>query len=190
MTTNEPAWNRQALRFSVRMCDAALMGRGPFFVAGGYLALLGGWRAFEVLPLVSGFRVEGEPDWLLPYLAVITSLVAGAGVALVVTGLTLPTRPKLAGIVGRVGAALLGAFIAAHAVFLIAYEDAFADGGIIWGFIHTLTLTRLPTTGTPAGILGYRIGSAIGMAAWFVGAFVMLGMTVLATRAPDAAPRD
>ena len=41
-------------------------------------------------------------------------------------------RPKLAGIVGRVGCGLLAAFIVAHGYFLIVYEDAFADGGMIW----------------------------------------------------------
>ena len=161
------------------------MGRSPralFLVVGAYLALLGGWRVAQVLPLVSGYHVVGEPDWLLPYLAAITSVITVAGVGIVITGLTIRTRAVLAGVLGRGSAALLAVVALAHTYFLINYEDAFADGGFIWGFFHMLTLTRLPTTETEAGILGYRIGTGFGMAVWFACCALMFRLTVLSTR--------
>lgn len=162
--------------------------RALFLVVGAYLTLLGGWRVTQVLPIVSGYRVVGEPDWLLPYLAAITVMITVAGVGLVITGLTFRTRARLAGVVGRASAALLAAFALLHTTFLIKYEDAFADGGFVFGFIHMLTLTRLPTTGTEAGILGYRIGMGFGMAVWFACCFLMFALTVLNTRRTDGPP--
>ena len=160
-------------------------------VIGAWLALLGGWRAIEVVPLAGRYQVENEPAWLLAYLAVITLLVCSSGAGLVVTGLTLRRHVKSAGIVGRVSCAFLAAFVVVHGYFLITCEDAFADGGMIWGFFHILTLTRLPTTGTEAGTFGYRIGTAIGMAVWVACCVVMFGKIVLSTRRdgrPPSAP--
>jgi hypothetical protein len=185
-------WVRQNCRYApdplAAHASSNRSARAAFLVVGAWLALLGGWRAIEVVPLVGRYQVENEPGWLLPYLAVITLLVGSSGVGLILTGLTLPRHVKLAGIVGRVSCALLAAFVLVHGYFLINYEDAFADGGMIWGFFHILTLTRLPTTGTEAGTFGYRIGTAIGMAVWLACCVVMFGKTVLGTRRDGRPP--
>lgn len=154
-----------------------------FLVAGAYLALVGAYRAIEVLPLVFRNRVEGYPEWLLPYLALISLLVFAAGVALFLTGLGVRRKAmKLAGVSGRLGALFLAVFALLHTFFLLRHEHSFADGGLIWGFLHILTLTRLPTTGTEAGILGYQIGTGLGMIVWFVCSVGMFLLTVASTR--------
>lgn len=160
----------------------------PLFIGvGAYLTLLGGWHAVETVPLsMRGARAEGYPDWLVPFLTLESILVLGAGVCLLLAGLLRRRKGRVSAILGLSGSSALTIFALLYAWFLIAYENSFADGGIIWGFLHVLTLTRMPTTGTESGVLGYKIGLGAGMVAWFVVAMLTLGTAVLAFRESGA----
>jgi hypothetical protein len=156
----------------------------PMFIGvGAYLALLGGWHVIETVPLaMRGARAEGYPDWLVPFLTVESLLVFEAGASLLVAGLLRRRKTRLSAILGLSGSSSLAIFALLYAWFLIAYENAFADGGIIWGFFHVLTLTRMPTTGTEAGVLGYKVGLGAGMVVWFAVALVSAASAVLLLR--------
>lgn len=156
----------------------------PLFIGvGAYLALLGGWHVIETVPLaMRGARAEGYPDWLVPFLAVESMIVFEAGACLLVAGLLRRRKTRVSAILGLSGASSLAIFALLYAWFLVAYENAFADGGIIWGFFHVLTLTRMPTTGTEAGVLGYKVGLGAGMVVWFAVALVTAASAVLLLR--------
>lgn len=145
--------------------------RTLFFVVGGYVALLAGYRLVEVLPAAArGAVVDGYADWLLPYLAFVCGLLLCAGTLALVAGATARRDLRRSGIAGVVGGGALLAFVSAHAYFLVQYEHSFADGGLVWGVVHSLTLTRLATTGAEAGVAGYKVGLGVGMVVWsFVG---------------------
>jgi hypothetical protein len=115
-------------------------------------------------------------------LTVESLLVFEAGASLLVAGLLRRRKTRLSAILGLSGSSSLAIFALLYAWFLIAYENAFADGGIIWGFFHVLTLTRMPTTGTEAGVLGYKVGLGAGMVVWFAVALVSAASAVLLLR--------
>ena len=163
--------NKPKVRLASRKREVAWL----WFVFGGYLVFLGGVRLWEVLPLAVGpYVVEGFPAWLLPYLATLCGAILISGASLIAAGVCEWRGSSRARVWGACGAAGVMVFATAHAMFLVHTERAFADGGFIWGVVHLLTLTRLPTTGTEAGIAGYKVGLGVGIAIWLGIGLVLL----------------
>lgn len=135
-------------------------------VLGLYLAVLGAVRTIEVLPLLGRFEVEGYPGWLLYYLAAISLLLFGAGLLSLFAAIAVRARSQFALLLGLGASAALLLFVLAHSVFLVRVENSFADGGLVPAIIHIMTLTRKTTTGTPAGVIGYKLGLGVGMFIW------------------------
>lgn len=133
---------------------------------GVYLTGLGAVRTMEVLPLLGRFEVEGYPAWLLFYLAAISLLLFGAGVLSLSAAIAVRARSQFALILGLGASAALLVFVLAHSLFLVRVENSFADGGLVPAIIHIMTLTRKATTGTPAGVIGYKLGLGVGMFMW------------------------
>lgn len=149
---------------------------------GAYLVALGGIRLVEVAPVARGYVVDGFPEWMLLYLALLAGMLLLAGASLVLGGIGLRQSVAWSGYAILFGASAYLAATVTHAAFLVLYERAFADGGLLWGVVHLLTLTRLPTTGTEAGIAGYKLGLGAGIACW-------LGLGVMSLRIGIAARR-
>ena len=140
---------------------------GGLFAMGAYFVLLRGERLREILSLPADMVPgPGFPSWMLEYLALLCALILTTGGLLFMAGFTARKGRPIARALILWGA--IGAFVftGLHSWFLFFYERAFADGGLVWGTIHLLTLTRMDTTATEAGVVGYRIGQVFGIAVW------------------------
>lgn len=135
-------------------------------VLGLYLTGLGAVRTIEVFPLVGRFEVEGYPAWLLYYLAAISLLLFGAGVLSLSAAIAARARSQFALLLGLGASFALLVFVLGHSMFLVRVENSFGDGGLVPGIIHIMMLTRKTTTGTPAGVIGYKLGLGVGMFMW------------------------
>lgn len=150
--------------------------RRPFAVAGVYLALLGGLRLREVIALPADAAPGPDyPWWLLVYLQALVVVILLTGVGFL---LAAGKKSRVLGVIS--GSAFLCITIV-HAWFVAFHERAFADGGLVFGALHLLTLTRMDTTATSAGVAGYRVGQAIGILIWLGSAVYLLALGRKAT---------
>ncbi len=109
--------------------------------------------------------LPGYPNWLLTYLTVLVGSVASLGLAGVVYGgFGFRKVPPRTGYGVALAVAIVG-LLAFHGYFVFGRDLATAEGGLIWGFVHVLTLTRLhiPGGATDAGLAGYRFGQVLGL---------------------------
>ena len=152
-------------------------GVAVFVLMGGLYALgLGLWRfpeVLEVLETSSRMRevgidpiAPGFPPWLIEYIVALVSGVSLLGGGAIARGaMGLRGRGLPAGMCWAVGGAGF-ALLVVHAWFTFTHDVAVAEGGMIWGVVHLVTLTRehIPGGATEAGRFGFRIGQAIGLA--------------------------
>lgn len=134
---------------------------------GAYFTLLAAVRLRELLTIPPNFVPRPEdPPWLFTYFDVLIAVMLLSGLSLLAAGVLARRGRAAARALAMGGAGGVLVFTAAHAWFLWEWETAFADGGMIWGFVYHLALLRAPTTATPAGITGFRIGQVLGTFAW------------------------
>jgi hypothetical protein len=168
--------------------DTATSDSSFFLFVGAYLGALGGIRLVQVAPYARGYVVEDFPEWLLLYLTILVGTLLLAGASLLIGGVALRRRARWSRPVLQLGASAFLTATLAHATFLILVEHAYADGGMIWGVLHLLTLTRLPTTGSISGIAGYKLGLGLGIACWLGLAAACLRLAATTRLPARAAP--
>lgn len=174
-------------------------------VVSAYVLLLGVWRLIEIAPLLfdkttvvgrSGDQLhvvvehttmrEGYPPWTMTYLgALVVALVVLGGASVASAWRRLRERPLPVWTVIATAACAAGLSVV-HGVFLFGYDQAFGEGGLIWGFVHVVTLTRIDGTATEAALGGYRIGQGVGLLATLAWPALLVSLTV--SDEPDTPP--
>ncbi len=112
------------------------------------------------------------PSWTLAYLGALSAAIVLVGTGLLAAGALTTSRPQRSAASALAASIVLLVLGLAHGWFIFFHERAFAEGGLIPGVFHVLTLTRiyLPGGASEAGLSGYRVGQAIGLLAWLGGA--------------------
>jgi hypothetical protein len=142
-------------------------------ITGLYFILIGGGHLIELLitpvSLFSEYNVS-----ILPFIYIFLFIVFITGALLFSSGIMMKNYrlKSLFLLIGIIGVFL---FSILRILFLLFFEKLFADGGFIWGFIHNFLLIRQNTTGTEAGIVGYKIGQYFGTCIWIIIAFYLIG---------------
>jgi hypothetical protein len=159
---------------------------GGVVVFGLYWLVLGVWRGQEVLGLPRDVAVgDPFPQWLVAYLHVLVAwlLINGAlWIACFARLRSGHTVPRL-GLVATVSSVAL---VLVHGWFTLTHDAALAGGGMIWGFVDLLTLTRefMPNGASAAGATGFRVGQVVGLVVWL---FAVLGVAAEVLRPRFAA---
>ena len=138
---------------------------------------VGAWRLPEMIEVGVDARVAaGYPSWFIAFLwlLVLGPLIVGTVGTLgaLLARSASPAAPHLL----RSAGALIVVWAIAQTWIRVQYDPDIAFGGLIWGLVHNLTLTREVDVGaTPSGRAGYTAGLVIGGAVW-VGAGLLLLM--------------
>lgn len=126
------------------------------------------------------------PPWIFRYLLALCALLlvlgfaAGALAALALMGKRVRVRPAAA------VALTIAVLVVVHGYVLINHDGAVAEGGMIWGLFHVLTLTRevSPAGPTDAGMAGYRIGQVVGLIGLLLWPLSLFALSLPATPEP------
>lgn len=147
--------------------------RNLWCAVGLYLFGLGGARAYEIVSLPAGASLGPEfPSWILTYLGALSAAIVLVGAGLLTAGALATSQPLRSAAAALAASLVLLVLGLCHGWFIFFHERAIAEGGLIPGVFHVLTLTRIyfPGGASEAGLTGYRVGQAIGLLAWLGGA--------------------
>jgi hypothetical protein len=147
-------------------------------------AVVGGWRVLELIELGFDARVAPEyPAWFYGFLwcLAIGPLLAGA------LGMAGSVQKRRAAVGHRLLLVAAGGLVVAWTLvqtwIRVVHDPDVAFGGLIWGVLHNLTLTRQPNVGaTAAGSAGYSTGLVLGGVVWLALGVVL---TVVGGSHPD-----
>ena len=135
-------------------------------LAAVYSLSISTWRLIELAGLPSDLAIHPDfPSWLLSYLwTSCVWLFLAATVTLAVSILRVTGRIRSSQWF-QFPAMGMTAWITVHSLFSLQ-DKAIGEGGLVWGAIHILTLTRNFTGATELAEQGYRVGQIIGSILW------------------------
>ncbi len=128
----------------------------------------GAWRLPELLAIGLNPPVTpGYPSWILGFLWVLVLGPLGAGILGALGAAMVRRSNRAAPQVLRAAAVFLVLWALVQTWIRVQYDPDIAFGGLIWGLVHNLTLTREVDVGaTPTGRAGYSAGLILGGAVW------------------------
>lgn len=150
-----------------------------------YAASVAAYRLPDILAVQGAELLPDFPPWIFGYLLVLcASLLVLALAAGVHAGLAMRAKAPPAAF-GLAIAVTIAALVVVHGYVLIAHDAAVSDGGMLWGFVHVLTMTREVAPGGPtdAGMAGYRVGQAVGVVA-----MLLWPLSIVALSRPPVSP--
>jgi hypothetical protein len=153
---------------------AAILGAS---VVALYASGLSAWRLSELASLPSDVQIHPDfPQWLVAYLWAICGSLFVLGIATIVISalvLTGRIRSRLWFLLPALGMTF---WIAIHGVFSL-HDKAVGQGGMVWGLVHSLTLTRIFSEATEFGLVGYRNGQVVGLLIWCLFPFILFAVS-------------
>lgn len=156
---------------------------GGVAVFGLYWLVLGVWCGQAVLGLPRDVAVvDPFPQWLVVYLYILGGWLLVNG-ALWIACFASLRRGRAVPRLGLVALESSIALVLMHAWFTLAHDAALAGGGMIWGVVDVLTLTR-ESMPNGASAAGFRVGQVVGLVVWLL---AVLGVAVEVLRPRFAA---
>jgi len=135
-------------------------------VCGAYALGVSGLRLYELAQLPPGVRIlPGFPQWLISYLWAICGSLFGIGLSAVALSLLILMHRVRSRELLLIPAACMALWIIVHGIFSLQ-DRAVGSGGLVWGVIDMVTLTRTVSEPTDAGLSGYRVGQVLGLLVW------------------------
>ena len=132
------------------------------------------WRLIDLSSLPKNLEIHPDlPPWLLTYwwsVTVSLFIISSITIALLLMRIFDLIEKRILFIVP--GLLLIG-WIVVHGLFSLDHK-AVAEGGILPGIVHILSLTSYYTGYEPFSILSYRIGQVLGMLCWGVYALLLM----------------